>query len=829
MKKILLISLLLLFSSVSIGAGVNSSFTGSRFDGLTREATIAEYVSDVDSGNNLIDKSGSNILTYSEDFSDAAWTKTNVSVTADQVNGPLNISANADLLEPSAADSHVYQDSTGSVGTTYTCSFYLRSVTGTISLSIHAYDQAHGTILGTEAILINEQWKKYSVSGKLVTGDTDIGCTIGGNTTWSTDEDIYAVRAQASENNEWNRGAGVYHEVTTTVTKPLHDLADSGTPTPTLGDLQKTGGVKVNSISYDGTGDYFSKAHHDSMNIFDADHTLTFVFKRDKATEDTLFSHYTAGVGGIRVNIADADDKVDVTYEAAGTAVAESSGAVTDGTLAILQIVRSDNTATVYVNNVAGTGVDVTGFGVDTAATFSLGSRVGTNDFSGQILYARFDTEALTTDELKQESDTILGILGNTSGASWTFDRDSEACIEFSTGRILANNSRIACRDDDLVRIGGPGGGVFIEGTATNLQTYSQNMDTATTDWAVNSYLSITTEAAAAPDGKTTANILHENADDNANTTHFTQSGNVSFTNGQDYVLSFFAAPINRDWIRTHVPFSAGSRWSHYDVANGVIGTESAGVTSEMIPYPDGWYKVNMFFTANATETILISYYVAEADADITFIGLDQDSLYVWQFQIEEWFPTSVTVTTAAAASNSGDDLTLDPHEADTTNNVLLEEFSATIPYNRLTIQFETKCLWESSSDIGEDRALLEISGDGGTASDTRNRVYIYGGSDGRIYATLSDDADADYESKSAVDTTAYNEWFTLKFFLDFSDLSRMNLWINGDSSGTTFTNNTGTADFDTSGTLIRIGQEYDGTINSFCYFRNLKIQPYEF
>ena len=122
----------------------------------------------------------------------------------------------------------------------------------------------------------------------------------------------------------------------------------------------------------------------------------------------------------------------------------------------------------------------------------------------------------------------------------------------------------------------------------------------------------------------------------------------------------------------------------------------------------------------------------------------------------------------------------------------------------------------------------MEISGNTGTADDDTNRFVVLG-LDGRVYGRLYDDSDVNHEVYSAVDPVDFPGTFTVKFFVDLTDMSNMDLWINQDNSGMTKSNNSGTATFDTTDTMVRIGQNYVAFADSSCYISNVRVQPYEF
>jgi hypothetical protein len=78
----------------------------------------------------LVEESRTNLLTYSEQFDNAAWTKIGASVTANSVTSPDG-TTNADTItENSANDLHVaFQSPSLTPGSTYTLSVFLKAGT----------------------------------------------------------------------------------------------------------------------------------------------------------------------------------------------------------------------------------------------------------------------------------------------------------------------------------------------------------------------------------------------------------------------------------------------------------------------------------------------------------------------------------------------------------------------------------------------------------------------------------------------------------------------------------------------------------------------------
>jgi hypothetical protein len=130
-----------------------------------------------------------NRLLWSQDFSNAAYTKNQCTVSADSQNDP-NGAATADRVTPDggATDAYVQQDVTSTVlgtltGRTFTFSVYLKAASGTPSISIRVLNQS-GTSRGTQACALTTSWQRFSVAAAMQSGDTTVRIQIGGGTTW---------------------------------------------------------------------------------------------------------------------------------------------------------------------------------------------------------------------------------------------------------------------------------------------------------------------------------------------------------------------------------------------------------------------------------------------------------------------------------------------------------------------------------------------------------------------------------------------------------------------------------------------------------------------
>jgi len=791
-------------------SGLHASFEGMPdvcvSNMFTDKTTVIELCADnIDASNNWKDTSGPNLIQQSEALDNVAWTKATVTVTTDQVrfrDGVLG----AEKLAPTAADSYLYQDVAGSVGQKFYCMFDLRSVTGNVSLSIHIYDQAHGTILGTQAITVTPFWQLFRVEGVLVAGDTHVGCTLGGNSTWSTGEDLYGGRAWLVD-EDVDGGIGVYH-TTTTTTKPRLDLTPTNAPTLAKSDRQRVDGNRVAAREFNGIDQYDSKAHHDSMNVFDGDFTLTLVAMRKTGgpASPYMFSHGLINTDGFGIQYG--TNAISACFNKA-TAQLCATGITHDDYYDVVHVVRSGNNATVYVNNVAGTPVNVSTYGIDGARNLRIAEyeTTGTYPFPGDISYIHLRAKALSAKRLAYEREVLLAIASNMQTNAFAVGRATTAYTAFA-------DETMAEVAPHMPRVGGGGGALLIESQGQNLVFQSQDFSTT---WTTG-FATVSTNVIVAPDGQTTVDGIVGAAVENI---HGVAQNEIDLT-VDSYVFHVRAKPGNQDWLYLQ-DTTVANAYAYFNIANGFVGTVGAGAVAKMKSGWNGFYHCWIVFTGTAAQhTVLV--YSAEADGDNQFLG-DGSTIntYVWQAQVEKGaFPTSIVPTTTASVTRNADSVTLDPHPGgDASQRVLPDKFEPNTNRDKLTVRLDAKCLWEGSADIGEERILLSISGNSGTASGTRNRFYMYVAAAGRLFGSIRDDADVDHLVYTAIDPIDFSNWFTVRFFVDFSDLSRIDMWSNGSNSGMTYIENSGSGTFDTTGTHIRLGQNYAGTVDGNCKIRN--------
>lgn len=155
------------------------------------------------------------------------------------------------------------------------------------------------------------------------------------------------------------------------------------------------------------------------------------------------------------------------------------------------------------------------------------------------------------------------------------------------------------------------------------------------TSWT-NVNVSITTDYVSVFNNQLLANItIHENG--SAGVGHWIQK-NIVLVGSSTYTYSCWVKLINRNWIVLQIYNSISGQqvYCFYNVATGVVGTTVGTLIDVDVTYwSDGWYLCWFSFTASITGNYIFYIMVGELNNDVTFDGLDQDSLYVFGVQIE--------------------------------------------------------------------------------------------------------------------------------------------------------------------------------------------------
>lgn len=194
--------------------------------------------------------------------------------------------------------------------------------------------------------------------------------------------------------------------------------------------------------------------------------------------------------------------------------------------------------------------------------------------------------------------------------------------------------------------------GLLIEEARTELYTY--NTDFADLSWGKTG-CTITGNATAAPDGTTTADLVTEGVTTQQS---LGQTAYGSFVSGTTYVHRIFAKAAERNFIAVYWDPNrfGGTGFNYFDVANGVVGTASAGMTTFIRAVANGFYECVVVGTCTSSGAGNRSFWLADVDGGRIFTGNGTSGLYVWGASLQAGIsPTQHIATTAATATRAAD------------------------------------------------------------------------------------------------------------------------------------------------------------------------------
>ena len=125
------------------------------------------------------------------------------------------------------------------------------------------------------------------------------------------------------------------------------------------------------------------------------------------------------------------------------------------------------------------------------------------------------------------------------------------------------------------------------------------------------------------------ANELNEIT--SGDTTHWIDTGAASktFENGEDYVIWFDVKAKERSWVCIYTNATGAAKTAYFDIGNGAIGYTASGITASITEIGDGVYRCMVAFTAGTTSGYC-ALYIAEADADASYVGVAGYGIYLY-------------------------------------------------------------------------------------------------------------------------------------------------------------------------------------------------------
>jgi hypothetical protein len=143
----------------------------------------------------LVEPARTNLVLYSEQFDNAIWTKSGVTITANFTTAPDGNNT-ADLVTPTSLDSNLRQGFIPTGAIQHNFSVYLRSATGSsFSTILRVWRNVTFTSVASTPITVTTEWQRFDLT--FTTLDiTEHSVVIGSNSTLSIGENFNAWGAQ---------------------------------------------------------------------------------------------------------------------------------------------------------------------------------------------------------------------------------------------------------------------------------------------------------------------------------------------------------------------------------------------------------------------------------------------------------------------------------------------------------------------------------------------------------------------------------------------------------------------------------------------------------
>lgn len=204
--------------------------------------------------------------------------------------------------------------------------------------------------------------------------------------------------------------------------------------------------------------------------------------------------------------------------------------------------------------------------------------------------------------------------------------------------------------------------GLLIEEQRTNLTTYSEQFNNAA--WGLNA-ASATPNVTTAPDGTTSADKLVEAA---TTASHGIDAPAATITSGTTYTGSVYAKASERRYLFVALNYSAFTSGNGvcFDLQTGTIvgngtGSASAGTITSV---GNGWYRCSITLAATASGAFIAAPAIYLSDTATnsikSYTGDGTSGAFVWGAQLEAGaFATSYIPTVASTVTRSADVATM--------------------------------------------------------------------------------------------------------------------------------------------------------------------------
>ena len=606
---------------------------GTNFNGSIDNVSVKEYlgqevVPDSGCGSWLLEGQSTNIIPYSEDFSNAAWVKGNVIITPNQGISPDGLNNAFKYVGSSIGQNF---QTTINVSSNYTYSFYVKAINspfirlrtsdGSCWFNMTTNAVATNTFASAEIKSIGNNWYRLSVTSSSFTSSNSffIHPHATDNTTSEMNGAEFLLWGAQVENQSFSTS---YIPTSGAANTRLQDIANnSGNSTL----INSTEGVLYAEIAA------LSSPVDSPKNITISDGTVNNYVRIEYYQDGRVYG-----------NVYD------------GTSVA-ANFVVNQLNFNKVAIQYSSSGSKLYVN---GTGVDFASkiFTSNTLNTIQFSSAAAdSNYFYGKNKALAVYKEALTDANLRSLTypnpvATTFDLDFDTIAEQFTFTRGSEATFVNAQGLIESTASNDAPRIDYST-----GAKAFLlEPQSTNLIPYSEDFSEWTNTRSSDSI------GFTSPNGTNNATLLITESD-SASNNKYIQSDLFNISSGAKITGSVFLKANQLNWARVILVNSSLNKSidCFFNLESGVVGTSSATgsstVSSTSIEdYGNGWFRCNIVGDLDTSTNCRMRCYLADGDNDSSVYGDGTSGIYIYGAQIEQQsYATSYIPTSGASATRN--------------------------------------------------------------------------------------------------------------------------------------------------------------------------------
>jgi hypothetical protein len=194
--------------------------------------------------------------------------------------------------------------------------------------------------------------------------------------------------------------------------------------------------------------------------------------------------------------------------------------------------------------------------------------------------------------------------------------------------------------------------GILIEEQRVNLVTYSEQFDNAA--WTKGN-VTVTANATVSPSGTTNADKLVE---DTATSTHSTISPTIALTTGTAYTTTVYVKAAERSWIALQYDSGAfgTAPTAYFNIGAGTVGSAFNGATHSIRNAGNGWYRCSITATTTSSANSNARIYLATGDNAASYTGNGTSGIFLWGAQLEAGtFATSYIPTVASTVTRTAD------------------------------------------------------------------------------------------------------------------------------------------------------------------------------